>query len=414
MAVQIWLGSAAPVQQIRTYTVGGTIAAGDTFNITVGAKVFTYTAPSSPTTDAVAAGIAALVQGISTAYNPEFSGLSISYSSGSSFTIAGQLGVPFDIQGAIGSSAAGTFGYTDTVPASGPNFANVAANWSTGSVPASGDTIYLTNSSVSLLYGLDMHTVTGVTLNVDPTFTGYVGLPRNRGQAGTVQVAEYLPTYWEIGATVANLAPGGGRCKLDTGSGGTALNITGSAASAEPGVPPILWLGTGGNTITISKGSFAAAFFAGEAAAIGTLNVGWTRNQGGDATVQIGAGCTVTTITQTGGVVSVNGDVTTFGQNGKSTAVFNAGNQGTLTSYSGGTFNFGNIASYASLTVGDSSTANFQPGASAVTGTNTTLIGKFTYQDPGQRVTWTNPAAINNPDKAAVLNLGAVYELQRS
>lgn len=414
MAVQIWLGSAAPVQQVRTYTVGGTIASGDTFNITVGAKLFSYVAPTTPTTALVAAGIASMIQGISVTYNPEFSGLAVIYSSGSSFTISGQLGVPFDIQGAVGSSAAGTFTYTDTVPASGPNFANVAANWSTGSVPASGDTIYLTNSSVSLLYGLDMHTVTGVTLNVDPTFTGLVGLPRNRGQAGAVQVAEYLPTYWEIGATAANLATGGGRCKLNTGSGGTALNITGSATSAEPGVPPILWLGTGTNTITISKGSFAAGFFANETATISVLNVGWTKNQGGDSTVQIGAGCTVSTITQTGGVVSVNGDVTIFAQNGKCTAVFNAGNQGTLTTYSGGTFNFGNVSSYASLTVGDSSTANFQPGASTVTGTNTTLIGKFTYQDPGQRVTWTNPAAVNNPDKAAVLNLGAVYGLQRS
>ncbi len=324
----VWLGSAVSVQQVRTYTVGGTPNVNDVFVLTVGSKTFSYTAGASPTAATVAAGVAAMLQATSTTLNPELAQLAIGYVPGNPFfTITGVAGIPFDIETALGISnvGSGTFTWTDTVPASGPNFANAAANWSGGAVPASGDSIYLTNSSVSLLYGLEMSAITDVSLTVDSTFTGTVGLPRNRGVTGGPSFSEYLPQYWQIGATTSTINTGGGRFKLDTGSVDASLFITGAASSAEAGIKTILWVGTGTNTVSISKGSFAAANFPGEIATISTLTQEWQTNQAGDSDVRLGPGCSVATVTKTGGTLEINSGTTTFLQNGVGTSTFLAG-----------------------------------------------------------------------------------------
>jgi hypothetical protein len=413
----IWLGSAVSVQQVRSYTVGGTPNVNDVFLLTVGSKTFSYTAGASPTPAAVAAGVAAMLQATSTTLNPELAQLAIGYvAGGATFTITGVAGVPFDIETALGdgNTGSGTFTWTDTVPASGPNFANAAANWSGGAVPESGDSIYLTNSSVSLLYGLDMSAITDVSLTVDSTFTGTVGLPRNRGIPGGPSFSEYLPQYWRIGATTCYLNTGGGRFKLDTGSAGTSLFITGAASSAEAGIKTILWVGTGSNAVNISKGSFAAANFPGETAAISVLNQEWQSNQAGDSDVRLGPGCSVATVTKTGGTLEINSGTSTFLQNGVGTTTFLAGAQGTVSVFGSGSILYGEASNYASLNVSGGATADFRRGGGAITGTNTSLTGVFSLLDPGQRITFTNPVAVSNPDPSSVLNLGATYNLQRS
>jgi hypothetical protein len=386
------------------------------FSLTVGNKKFIAVAPTSPNAATTAAAIYALLTGISASLNLEFAGLSYSFTSGNAFfTITGATGVPFEIATAVGSGNAGsgTFTWSDTVAASGPNFANVAANWSTGSVPANGDDVYLTNSSISILYGLEMSGVALNSLNCDATYTGLVGLPRNRGQSGSQQTAEYLPQYWEVGSASVNINTGGGRFKLNTGSGGTAMQITGAASSAETGIKSILWLGTGENTASISKGSFAAANFPGETATISSLNQEWQTNQSGDTDVRLGPGCAISTVNKTGGALEINSAVTTLVQNGKGTTILNGGAHGALTVFAGSLL-FGEIASYASLTVDDGGTADFRRGGGAITGAETSLSGNYTFLDPGKRVAFTNPITVGSPGAQADLDLGSSYHLQRS
>jgi hypothetical protein len=417
MANCIWLGSAVSVQQVRTYTVGGTPSAGDLFLLTVGAKTFSYAAAASPTAASVAAGLAAMLQASNTTLNPELAQLAIAYVAPNTwFTVTGMAGVPFDVQTALGADnvGSGTFNWTDTIPATGPNFANAAANWSGGAVPVSGDNLFLTNSSVSILYGLDMSSVTGVSVTVDATFTGTVGLPRNRGTAGGPSFAEYLPQYWQIGATNCTINTGGGRFKLDTGSGGTSIVVTGAASSAEAGIKTILWIGTGTNTVSISKGSFAAANFPGENAAISELTQEWQTNQAGDSDVRLGPGCDVATVHKTGGTLEINAATTTFLQNGIGTTTFLAGEQGSLSVYGAGSILYGEAGNYAALHVSGGATADFRRGGGAITGTNTGLTGVYALLDPAQRITFTNPISVNNPDPSSVLSLGAAYNLQRS
>lgn len=396
--------------------MSGAPAAGDLFSITVGAKVFSYTAPASPTAASVAAGLAATLQALSPNSVPEITGIAVSYGGADSLTLTGQPGTPFDFETSLGpgNSGSGAVAWTDTTPASGPNFANVAANWSGGVAPQTGDAVYLTNSAVSLLHGLDMSSVQLAALYVDSTFTGFVGLPRNRGVAGGVQVAEYLPQYWRIGVDAASLSPGSGRFKLDTGAAGASLFITGAGSPAETGVKSILWIGSGVNNISISKGSFAAANFAGETATIHVLNQEWQSNQSGDTDVRLGAGCTATTISKTGGALEVNSGVAALTQNGAGQTTLNAGAQGAIAIYGAGSLLVGEIVSYTSLTVGDNATADFRRGGSGLTGTSTSLNGKYKLLDPGQRVTFTNPIGVSNPDAAADIDFGANYSLQRS
>ncbi|MEQ9069333.1 MAG: LamG-like jellyroll fold domain-containing protein, partial [Gimesia chilikensis] len=89
-----------------------------------------------------------------------------------------------------------------TSPNSGPHNWDVPANWNTNTIPASSDTVYIADSDIDILYGLDQSEVMLAELHVEQTFTGDIGLPRINTDGGTGNsYYEYRETYLKIGAT---------------------------------------------------------------------------------------------------------------------------------------------------------------------------------------------------------------------
>jgi len=93
---------------------------------------------------------------------------------------------------------------TATTANSGPNNWDVAANWNNNTAPVTSDTVYISDTDVSILYGLDQSAVTLAALHIEQTFTGFIGLPRTNTD-GTSSYFEYRDSYLQIGATLLNI-----------------------------------------------------------------------------------------------------------------------------------------------------------------------------------------------------------------
>jgi hypothetical protein len=417
VATVIWKGDAAPVAQVTTCTVGGTIDAAQIFTVAIGSKLIRVVAGGTTATGVVAA-IAAAFGALNTTAYPEFAGIALTNNADGSFTLTGAPGVPFTVTLATtegdGSPADHeTFTQTTSTAASGANHWSEPKNWSAGALPGGGDDVVLQNSSSSILYGLDQSAVTLSSLSIDQSFSGSIGLPRNN----TAGYVEYRSQYLAIKAAVitigAGAGAGGGRIKLDTGAGQTALTVLNSGNPAETGVKSILWKGThAANTVTVNKGSFAAAPLAGEVATIATLKVGFRANVAGDSDVQLGAGCTLSSIVKTGGSLEINSSFSTLTHSAGETTI-GAGTPATLT-VTGGSVRYRTPGTYSQATVASGGELDFRQDLQPRTGTNTTLRAGAIFRDPAKTVTFTNPIAIGCQLSDITLELGNTFNLQRS
>lgn len=214
---------------------------------------------------------------------------------------------------------------SETTVNSGPNCWDVAGNWSTNSVPVTGDTVYISESNVSILYGLDQSAVTLAALNVDQTFTGTIGLPRTNAD-GTTSYSEYRDQYLKIGATLLNIGDKSGvgseRIKINLGTVQTTALITNSGDSPDGNTPVILLLGThASNMININRGSLGVAYYPTEVSTVATLRQAFFDNAADDTEVYLGTGVTVTDIVKSGGVLDINSNTTSFKQTAGTTTV---------------------------------------------------------------------------------------------
>ncbi|EDL60556.1 LamG domain-containing protein [Gimesia maris] len=205
----------------------------------------------------------------------------------------------------------------------GPNDWNTAANWNTNKVPITGDTVYVSETNVNILYGLDQSDVTLAALIIEQTFTGDIGLPRTNA-AGSYP--EYRDQYLKIGATLLNIGDkqgdGSERIKINLGSVQSTVLITNSGDSPDGNTPAILLLGThASNAININRGSLGVAYYPTEVATVATLRQAFFDNAADDTNVYLGSGVSVTDIVKSGGVLDINSATTTFKQTAGTTTI---------------------------------------------------------------------------------------------
>lgn len=303
-----FIANALPVAQVDTLTVGGTIEADDVFLLTINGKTLRVAAGSTAAAD-VASAIAA-------AWNdsaiPEFAEITAEADGATVVLTADVPGRPFSV--AIATTEAGggaadgqTFTRAATTACSGPNFWNAAANWDTGAVPADDDDVYLDNSNIDLLYGLDQHTVALASLHIAASYTGRIGLPEHNGA-----YREYRERTLRISAGQVRIGygpgPGSSRIRLDTGSQPAAVAVLRTGTPAEQDRESLYWVGShAGNTLEVVQGSVAVATEAGAEAQVAP-RVGHASNVASDAIVRFGAGVTLGDLHQSGGVVELNSD----------------------------------------------------------------------------------------------------------
>ena len=247
------------------------------------------------------------------------------------------------------------------------------ANWSTGSIPTTGDTVYILAGSQNITASLDQHLVTLANLVIGVGFTGTIGTTSAYLQIGA--------TTWTVGAPINSgvSSNGSGRIKIDFGTvqyTGTVLAT--SQGTADPGLEPVRIKGSNasnklyvisgrvgvGTTLATETATISEADVSG-----GTLNFGygvtWATvnvSQGGTFLSQSGGGTTLTTAT--GSTATVNGSAKVTTVNAGGSTYLNqrpaAGNVvDTLNLFNGGTVDF--TGNPGSGTIG---TFNFYKGGS--------------------------------------------------
>ncbi len=375
MAKVRWTGRAQAVAQVETITIGGTIAIGDTFSVTINKKTVTYTA--------AAATIADVTAGLTKAMNDrsapaEFREVTWVDSS-PDIVGTGTAGVPFTCT-VSKNSAAGTITRTTTTAATGPNHWDNGDNWDTGSVPAAADDVFIDGTGTSILYGLNQSAIGLSSLVVGSTFTGTIGLPK-QNPAGYV---EYRDEYLQIGATTVKIGTGdgsgSGRIKIDLGSGASSVSVWKSGASLETGLPAVILLGSNISTLEVGNGSCGLAVFGGETGTAVSVLVG----AGGY--LFLGQGSSVQTVTSSGRA-AIECDVTTLTVDDGTCTVRGEAAITTL-SVNGGTCQYESSGTITTLTV--SAPIDFSGDASLRTVTTATLKAGGRIVDPYRSVTFTN------------------------
>lgn len=334
MATIYWRGDAPAVAQVRNFLLAGTWEATDVITFTIGTKVVTLAAGSTNTTT-IAALMATTWNALSSTTYPEFAELTASSSTGNFILTSDTAGKPFAVTIATtetgggaadaqtidgGASSTGT----STTANAGPNDLSTLANWSGGALPVNGDTVFIQDSDIDILYSLSaLSGVTLAALYIDQSYTGFLGLAKTNNDAGDdITYIEYRERYLVIGATALTIGRGAGngspRININNGSVQTALLIYNTGTPESGRDYAVQWKGThASNVATVIKGTVAIALEPSETATLTVLRVSYDTQPAGDATVYCGIGLTAPdNIYQSGGTLTLNNSAVQVDLNG--------------------------------------------------------------------------------------------------
>jgi hypothetical protein len=310
MADLYFKGGASTTAQEDRFTPAGTIEVGDIFNIVLSGED-----GSTATISAVATGttVAQVCADLLTAWTASTSTLKTGITASNQttyFKLLGTAGTPFHAVATTtetggGAADAQTFSRTATTANSGPKDWATAANWSTGSIPATGDDVTIDGRAAnSIIYSLDQNAVVLASLLIAAAMIYDVGTT-----AGALKIGATLQEHGRLpddGST-----PGGsGLVNIDCGSNGFTAEVFSTKNIGTSGLAPLMLVGSGTNNLYISGGT--VGFATAKPGQTGTLTLGVVGPAGKLTT---GSGATVTTATNNGGRLYVNGAVTTLNHN---------------------------------------------------------------------------------------------------
>lgn len=382
-------GDALPVAEVKTLVVGGTPANLQVYTVTINTKQVSYTASGVDTNDTIGAALLALLTDTGNT-PPEFQ--EATYAGGlATITATGtDAGRPYTIT--TSATGTGTFVTTTTTAATGPNFWNLAANWSTGTVPANADNVYIRQSAVDILYGLDNNAVTLALLDIDASYTGKIGL----NEFSASGYAEYREQYLKISATAAfcgrGFGTGPGRFRWNAGSNVTTFGIYSTGSPDSGVVAAIDFVGThASNVINVNRGTIAVGRKPGTASTVLTMSVGTQDGSTSNASVYTGYNVTLGTVKMTGGTVDVWNGATTVTLDG---GTLNA-NKGAFTTITNndGTVNYDTNGTCSTYTGGTGSLLDCSRVVAARTITAATFNAKSSFRDPAKTVTFGGSGA---------------------
>lgn len=320
MAVKVWRGTAAGIQQVDTATVSGTWTAGDEAYLEINGSRLVVTIGAATTVADVAEAVTAAINATSKTDSvvgtetrnfggqelPELSEVTASNTATEVVLEGNTAGVPFTATWPAPSTASsGTISGAATTAATGPNHFDNEDNWSTGAVPVTGDEIVFQDSAVDCLYGLEQFSVTNCTLQFDSSFTGRLGLspknPNNYDEYRTRHL-QVIPTTAARGLVVGG-GPGNGSPRLNIDPSTTAIqaviNFTSTAESGAKAAVDLINMA--GATIAVRQGSVSLAAMASNEASVATLEMTYNTQVATDALVYVGTKGRVDNINKTGG-----------------------------------------------------------------------------------------------------------------
>ena len=399
MSVKRWLGNAAAVFDIWTISLSGTVIS-QTYSVTINSKSITYTAGGSDTVAIILAALVAKWTSLTTPPPPEFQELTPVVSGTTIVATANTAGNPCTITVSTGGGA--TFSIAHTQAATGPNdFAN-GQNWSGGVAPANSDTIVYDNGNVGCNFGINT-ALTGITMIVSPGYSGTIGLPFINANSRTTY-AEYRPTNLTLaGGTVTINAPNCKQCNLAFGANTATVTVQGIGARISQFTPPILIIGGNGSSqLAITKGDVGLAYYQGQTADFPTILTSYQSSASSDVTLYCGSGTTLGAVTQNGGSIIVNSNVTTYTV-GTSGGVANILAGSVTTAYvENGTMYYSSVGTLGTVTIAGKAVLDFSQSPLGKTVTNPILV----YSDYSSVI---DPAKTVNSGVLSVTTEQTVY-----
>ena len=418
MATRVWQGDAAAVAQITTC---GTITASNsqTYTLTINGNDVAYTADASASIPEITAALTARWNGTeagyytNTARPPEMEGITAA-DSGTAIVLTGQPGIPFTVTAA--ATGGGAITASATQAATGPNHWDNADNWSGGSVPTASDDVFVENSAVDILWGIDQNTVALTSLTIAQSYTGSIGLPFNN-EAGFAEYRErwlkIRPGTLTIGRGAGN---GSGRINIDTGTAAAAtVYVYGSGNPLDTGLKAVQIVGShSSNVLNVFKGSVGVCEQAGTTAQFPDFRVGYLDSVEGDSDVRVGTGMTtITSVTQSGGVLELNCGTTALVKTDGETRFLLSGAHASITA-DGGVSRYQSSGTCAVLIVGGGATVDFRGDLRSKTVSACDIFAGATLLDPDKTVTWTAGVDLNRCSLSEVtLDIGTHVRVTR-
>lgn len=416
MATRRWLGAALPVAQVETITIANTWAANDTATVTINGRDITMTVGTTATTTQIATELAAVLNSstsiLGTGYSATERGPNVAeftefsaVASGSTVVCTGVTkGKPFTMTTSESTAGLGTCTRATTTAATGPNHFDNADNWSGGAVPVDSDAIVFDSGNVSCKYGLSNAAVSPASITITMGYTGSIGLPLTNVDDASLPYPEYRTRYLTLGAVADGVTntirigdgagAGSPRIMLDNVDAQVTGLIVNTAQPEIDGEQTVQWKSTHADSVwTVQKGSLGVAPLAGETATIATLNVGYRENVASDSIVFCGSGVTLTTINQSGGILTTNSNVTTMNQR-DGTWDHVAGTLGTL-NLDGGTCLYRSTGTLSAAIVGSGGNLDFRQDMRARTVSACDLFEKSEIHDPFGTVTFSAGIDLN-------------------
>lgn len=403
MAKKSWIGGAVAVAQVQTWAFAGTWETSDIVIVTIGTRFISMVTGSAT----IATFLDALVILLNASELPEFAEITWSRSSNSLVGTADTAGVPFiatvsttETGGGAADSQTidGTTSSTGTssTACTGPNHGDNAQNWTGGTLPVDSDDIYFADSAVSLLYGLNLATITPASITVEQSFTGDIGLPPYNTSGGYY---EYRSRYLRIGNDADNIptviavgtseGTGSSRVMIDSGDSEVTLIVLNTGPASEGEEVAFFWKSThADSTATVSRGLVGIAVHPGEVATLSHMKVGYVDNEAGDALVICGEGVTNDDIDISGGIVRTNSAIDALAMTGGE-LIHLDGTIGTING-DGGFLRYRSTDTFTTLHAGSDFTMDFRQDMRGRTGTNINLHEGCAWLDPFGTVTPTN------------------------
>lgn len=412
MADNRWEPKAGAVAQVDTVTVANTWAQNDTVTLTINSSDLLITIGTLTSTSQVATTIQQAWEGLtftdtSASVVPEGGGDDFAEHGEITATVSSAVvtlthdtpGRPFLLTVTEVTGGSGTATEATATAATGPNHADNTANWTAGTLPqaTASENVFIDNSDVSLLYGLDgwggANTLDSFTIAA--SFTGDIGLPK-LNPAGYV---EYDSDYLDVEATKVFIGngegTGSGRIKLNMGTVLATVTVESTGSPAESGLGALILKGTNtNNVLEVLSGSVSIAAFGGE-----TANLVSSRIVSG--TVDFGEGLVATTLIQNQqGNITVRSNMTTLTNSGGTVAVLGSATVGTLNN-DAGTVNYLSSGTITNLNIGGKSvgahvafSGDLAAGGRTVTNCTIDLNGSF--RDDLQTVAFTNKIGLGS------------------
>lgn len=284
--------TAASTSNTAVWTLTITLDDGSTATVT-------YTEDGSPTTTEIAAGLTAAWNASN---NPDIARITASDpSAGVCRLTADTAGRPFSV--ALADDDDGTHTQTTVTANKGVNDWGTASNWSGDAVPVNDDDVIIpgaaSGNAVAILYGLNQSSVTLDDVYVQKDYNANIGRIEN----GVYYYLRIDPDTFDYRASSALAI-------IDIGAANISPYIEANG-TAGTNKHALYLKGSNIATLEIRKGSVGIAALPGETATVATLLCSYLTNATSDVTLVVGAGVTLTTLTQSGGTCTLNCAATT-------------------------------------------------------------------------------------------------------